>query len=279
MNTANAAPGPLSSATERMVPDLPRPAAMPGDLDSSERVLALDKEIRGTPRALCAERAVLLTRYFREEAKWAEPMGDSCTMIVKKAAALSYILRNKRIRIYPRELLVGNFTSHRVGGGIFPELHGVAMMEDLFRFPHRPLNPLAVSREERWPNALGGVGILAQSGLFAVEQNVITADELIDDTNATVTTSTNICDDPGTCPLPTAEKGISPILRAERRGGACRREAFISRHRGEADRGHVGWTPIPVRERRGPARRYHHRAARVAPRVGVPQALRPSAVR
>ena len=93
MNTANAAPGPLSSATERMVPDLPRPAAMPGDLDSSERVLALDKEIRATPRALCAERAVLLTRYFREEAKWAEPMGDSCTMIVKKAAALIYYFR------------------------------------------------------------------------------------------------------------------------------------------------------------------------------------------
>jgi formate C-acetyltransferase len=122
---------------------------MSGELALSDRVLALDEEIRGTPRALCAERAVLLTRYFREEAEWSEPMGDSFTMIVKKAGALRYILRNKRIRIYPQELLVGNFTSHRVGGGIFPELHGVAMMEDLFRFPHRSVNPLAVSKEER----------------------------------------------------------------------------------------------------------------------------------
>ena len=150
MNTTNVDPVILRDAADRMAPDLPYPAAMPGELALNERIQALDEEIRGTPRALCAERAVLLTRYFREQAEWAEPMGDSFTMIVKKAGALRFILRNKRICIYPRELLVGNFTSHRVGGGIFPELHGVAMMEDVFRFPRRSVNPLAVSKEERW---------------------------------------------------------------------------------------------------------------------------------
>lgn len=114
----------------------------------SERVMAIDAEIRATPRALCAERAVLLTRYFRDEERWPSRR-DSSSMVVGKAGALAYLLRNKRICIHPRELLVGNFTSHRVGGGLFPELHGLAMMEDLFRFPNRPVNPLAVSDEER----------------------------------------------------------------------------------------------------------------------------------
>ncbi len=124
-------------------------AAAADELTVSERVLALDKEIRATPRSLCAERAVLLTRYFRDETPWSEPGDDSSTMVVKKAGAMGYLLRNKRVCIYPRELLVGNFTSHRVAGGIFPELHGLAMMEDLFRFPSRSLNPLAVTEEER----------------------------------------------------------------------------------------------------------------------------------
>ena len=142
-------PGRAHDVAERTVSGFPPTVAAPAELALSERVRALDGEIRATPRSLCAERAVLLTRYFREEAPWSAPTGDSFPMIVKKAGALAYLLRNKRIYIYPRELLVGNFTSHRVGGGIFPELHGLAMMEDLFRFPSRPLNPLAVSEEER----------------------------------------------------------------------------------------------------------------------------------
>jgi len=139
----------VGHASEKKAPSLPAAAPAPAELALNERVTALDAEIRATPRALCAERAVLLTRYFREEAQWTEPTGDSSTMIAKKAGALAYILRNKLVCIHPRELLVGNFTSHRVGGGIFPELHGLAMMEDLFRFPDRSLNPLEVSEEER----------------------------------------------------------------------------------------------------------------------------------
>lgn len=154
MSTATSAPidiNPPSAGDDLAEPVAARrsDAAAHAELGVSERVLALDQEIRATPRALCAERAVLLTRYFREEAQWSQPDGDCSTMIAKKAGALAYILRNKRICIHPRELLVGNFTSHRVAGGIFPELHGLAMMEDLFRFPTRALNPLEVSEEEK----------------------------------------------------------------------------------------------------------------------------------
>ena len=147
METATADKFPVTPGSARVV-GARRTAQAP--LSLSERVVTLDAEIRATPRALCAERAVLLTRYFRENDRWPARSGNgSPAMILKKAGALAYLLRNKRICIHPGELLAGNFTSHRVGGGLFPELHGLAMMEDLFRFPTRSVNPLTVSAEER----------------------------------------------------------------------------------------------------------------------------------
>jgi len=112
-------------------------------LPLSARVASLHKEIRSSPPALCPERALLVTRYFRRHADPAEPA------VLQRAGALSYILRRKQVRIYPRELLTGCFTTHRVGGGILPELHGVAMLEDLLRFERRPVNPLRISPETR----------------------------------------------------------------------------------------------------------------------------------
>jgi formate C-acetyltransferase len=105
-----------------------------------ERVQTLNAQVRRSAPGLCAERAVLVTRYFRKRRNRRKPV------VLAKAEALAHVLRNKEVRIHPDELLVGNFTRYRVGGGVYPELHGVPMLEDLFRFPRRPTNPLAVSR-------------------------------------------------------------------------------------------------------------------------------------
>ena len=109
----------------------------------SERVRALHAEVLGTRPAVSAERAVLVTRYFRRRANRTKPM------LLQKAEALAEVLRCKQVRIHPRELLVGCFTPHRVGGEIYPELHGVAMLEDVFRFERRHVNPFALSSTER----------------------------------------------------------------------------------------------------------------------------------
>lgn len=103
----------------------------------NDRLRRLQSAIRSAAPAVCAERAVLVTRYFRRSGR--KPTA------LRKAEALAYALRNKQVRVYPDELLVGCFTSHRVGGGIYPELHGVAMLEDLLR----KTSPLAVSKEDR----------------------------------------------------------------------------------------------------------------------------------
>lgn len=66
------------------------------------------------------------------------------------AEALRDLLLKKSIKIYPDELIVGNFSSKRVGGSIYPELHGVVVLQDIFRFSKRETNPLEVSKQEIW---------------------------------------------------------------------------------------------------------------------------------
>jgi pyruvate-formate lyase len=121
----------------------PHEACAPPALQLSARVQALHETVRATRPAVSAERAVLITRYFRGRANRAKPM------VLQKAEALAHVLRYKQVRIHPGELLVGCFTPHRVGGEIFPELHGIAMLEDLFRFERRQVNPFSISVTER----------------------------------------------------------------------------------------------------------------------------------
>jgi len=62
---------------------------------------------------------------------------------------MSRVLLEKSITIYPNELIVGNFSSKRVGGSIYPELHGFAVLLDLFKFSSRKVNPLKITSKER----------------------------------------------------------------------------------------------------------------------------------
>jgi formate C-acetyltransferase len=109
----------------------------------SARVLALHAEVLASRPTLCAERALEWTRYCRSEA------GRAAGAAERTAGALAHVLRSKRKQIWPRELLVGNFTSHRVGAGIYPELHGVPMLEELRSLAGRSVNPFAVSSGDR----------------------------------------------------------------------------------------------------------------------------------
>jgi formate C-acetyltransferase len=61
---------------------------------------------------------------------------------------LTDVLNKKSIRIYPDELIVGNYSSKRVGGSIYPELHGVPVIAEAHTFVKRKTNPLAMSNDE-----------------------------------------------------------------------------------------------------------------------------------
>ena len=110
---------------------------------AGKRLDQLKIEVETFPKSICIERALLVTEYFKEKKNKAKPI------IVKKAEALAYVLTNKSVKIYPNELIVGTTTSKRVAGPIYPELHGIAVMEDLLKFTKREVNPLQITNEER----------------------------------------------------------------------------------------------------------------------------------
>lgn len=108
----------------------------------AERIARLKTAVQSARPAICTERALIWTAYHRKSANRAK------SSHVQMAEALGDVLRQKSIAIYPDEWIVGNFTAKRVGGSIFPELHGVPVMLDLFSFPRRKTNPLAISGKE-----------------------------------------------------------------------------------------------------------------------------------
>ena len=114
-----------------------------GEDPFSPRVWSLRDAVNGARRGLCAERALLVTEYYKERGNRKKPA------MIQRAEALCHVLRLRSARIYPSELLVGSFSSRRVGGAVMPELHGVAQLLDLGSMQTREVNPLEVSPADR----------------------------------------------------------------------------------------------------------------------------------
>ena len=102
------------------------------DLDSTkhktvftERVKEINKTIREFDRALCIESSKLKTRYYRKN-------GFKKPTPIHRSERLSYLLQNKKVIIYPQELLVGNFTSKRVGSQVWEEYVGILYIMFLY---------------------------------------------------------------------------------------------------------------------------------------------------
>ncbi|MEJ2039016.1 MAG: pyruvate formate lyase family protein, partial [Desulfosarcinaceae bacterium] len=117
-------------------------SSTPEDVAGQERIAALKKAVTSARPAVCPERALIWTEYHRKAANRRKPP------MIQMAEALAQVLDRKSIFIYPDELIVGNYTSKRVGGSIYPELHGVPVRLDLLRFARRKTNPLAITGAE-----------------------------------------------------------------------------------------------------------------------------------
>ena len=111
--------------------------------EEESRTARLKKQVQEHERGICTERALLWTEYFKNRKNGKKPV------MVQMAEALRHVLLNKSVAIYPDELIVGNYTSKRVGGIIYPETHGVPVMLDLLKYPKRAVNPLCISRQEQ----------------------------------------------------------------------------------------------------------------------------------
>ncbi|MEX2719182.1 MAG: pyruvate formate lyase family protein [Candidatus Sigynarchaeum springense] len=84
----------------------------------TKRVQRIQNAIRKAPRALCIEVARLKTEFYKKN-------GFKKPNPIHRAERLAYVLKNKTVKIYPDELLVGNFTSKRVGGQLWEEHYGI----------------------------------------------------------------------------------------------------------------------------------------------------------
>ncbi|MEW5734765.1 MAG: pyruvate formate lyase family protein [Thermodesulfobacteriota bacterium] len=108
-----------------------------------DRIVELKKAVQGTQPGVCAERALIVTRYYKDRRNRKKP---AC---IQTAEALCSVLDEKSIAIYEDELLAGNFSSYRVGGSIFPELHGLVVLADLLDFPKRQTSPLQINPSDQ----------------------------------------------------------------------------------------------------------------------------------
>jgi len=91
----------------------------------SRRVRRIQRDIRNSGHAVCLESARLKTAYHKEHS----PKGP---LPLRRAKLLRYILNRKKITVHPGELLVGNFTSKRVGGNLWVDYFGPVMVVNLW---------------------------------------------------------------------------------------------------------------------------------------------------
>lgn len=108
------------------------------------RIHKLKQAVQSARPGICPERALIWTQYHKKRSNRKK------SAHIQMAEALSMVLGQKSISIYPEELIVGNFSSLRVGGSIFPELHGVPVLLDLLKFRTRKTNPLQINTRDAW---------------------------------------------------------------------------------------------------------------------------------
>ncbi len=108
----------------------------------TRRVHDIKRDIRDAGYHVCLESAELKTEYDKQ-------VDDNLPLPLRRAGMLRHVLRGKRLTVYPGELLVGNFTGKRVGGSVWVEYFGTAMVANLWNIDQQEPVPFQISREEK----------------------------------------------------------------------------------------------------------------------------------
>lgn len=108
----------------------------------TQRVHDIQNDIRKSGRALCFEVSRLKTDYYKKN-------GFKKPNPIHRAERLEYVLKNKSVIIYPRELLVGNFTAKRCAGQIWEEHYGALFASILHQIHRQKPVPFQCTWKER----------------------------------------------------------------------------------------------------------------------------------
>jgi formate C-acetyltransferase len=102
-----------------------------------------------TRPAICHERPLILTRWYRKNGFETTPGGEPWIPEVRQAKAFRHLMENKRPMIRKNDLLAGTTTTEEIGVVLYPDAHGVMIWGELVTVPHRPLNPYDIAPETR----------------------------------------------------------------------------------------------------------------------------------
>lgn len=110
----------------------------------SGRVWRLKKAIQSAPQEICMERALLVDGYYRSAANRCKPSQ------LQRGEIMKLLLSNKTASVYADELLVGNFTSKRMGANIHVEwMSGLGMFMEGLTVDRRKYNPFKIRLREK----------------------------------------------------------------------------------------------------------------------------------
>ena len=101
-----------------------------------------------TKAAICHERPLLLTEWFRENGFETSPNGGRpWPPELRQAHAFKHLMENRTPIIRTNDLVAGTTTTKEVGVVLYPDAHGTMIWGELLTAPYRPVNPYEVSPE------------------------------------------------------------------------------------------------------------------------------------
>ncbi len=109
----------------------------------TKRVNDIQQDIRDAGRALCIEASKLKTKYYRKN-------GFNKPTHIHRTERLKYVLENKSVIVWPKELLVGNFTAKRCAGQVWEEQYGVLDISFLYRINRQTPVSFKCPRKDRY---------------------------------------------------------------------------------------------------------------------------------
>jgi len=109
----------------------------------TKRVVDIRNEVRESDYHLCLEVSKLKTKYYKKN-------GFKKPTPIHRSERLAYVLKNKEIIVYPDELLVGNFTSKRVGAQIWEEHFGILLGSIIHQIHRQTPVPFQISWKDKF---------------------------------------------------------------------------------------------------------------------------------
>lgn len=109
--------------------------------EMTERIRSFREELLSVTPEVCAERAVLATKAYREH--------ESDQVVLKRAYMLKEVLENMSIYIEPQTLIAGNQASANRAAPVFPEYAMDWVIAELDEFHKRPGDRFTVSEENK----------------------------------------------------------------------------------------------------------------------------------